>query len=875
MSISAKVGSILGKRQKSQDPSFGQPLDLGHIVLTDEDLIQAPALKTPNNVEPNSMPNPTNPSGNGEEKSSILDLDFMAAPLAEIELIQKTQTLDVENDSEASTEEIYTRNMVTSTDSVHSQASATSEPQPLASISTETLLATNPYSSPLNNSSIGTQTSPETRLDAAQCALAQSMHGDDEIGFIVFGPDGGCIDRSEAFARIIGLSPSEAETLTSYQAILDYMSDHVDLGAKDVQAYNRIESERMKTQIVKGELKTLQWTTTMKSGGILEFSNKYTPNNHLVTMVRDVSEKIEKSRLLRAAMRLGTSAYWSYCFKTGKSTLSEYMAQKLSPSELKKVETKGIMPLIHEDDAKRVQDAFDSAISAQSQMDSEFRLVLENNKTLFIRMIGEVELSLSSDEPEAFVAFLNDLTEDKRKTKELNEVKELSQNRSEFLARMSHEIKTPLNAIVGMTEALRDEVDNDEARETASFISDAAENLNNILSQTLKHEQLSTSEIILEEDVVNLTDVIKSSAAMWKQSCLDKNIKLNVRISPDLPGAITIDSSHLRQCLTNLISNAVKFTSEGQIVVAVAPMNMQSQNPRLMIAVRDTGIGMGPEAVATIFKPFQQGDSSIQRRFGGSGLGMSITQHIVKAMNGNIKVQSAPDEGTTIAITLPLVIGDAGKATSAEEAATEAAETKTDQPDASKQIQNPSIEEDIRKSQTEGLSAETFHPHPTATQSHLTQIDTSTSRSEIHKNVPIVPSAYSGFDVLIVEDNPINQAVVRKLLTNHIHSMDFAFHGVEALEILERKTFDVILMDIHMPVKDGIETTLEIRNSGKAWADTVIVALTADPDYQQKRVCRNIGMNDALSKPIKRQEILDVMQKVLNDRANQTDRKVS
>jgi len=96
--------------------------------------------------------------------------------------------------------------------------------------------------------------------------------------------------------------------------------------------------------------------------------------------------------------------------------------------------------------------------------------------------------------------------------------------------------------------------------------------------------------------------------------------------------------------------------------------------------------------------------------------------------------------------------------------------------------------------------------------------------------------------------------------------MNFAFHGQEALEILETKAFDVILMDIHMPVKDGIETTLEIRNSGKAWADTVIVALTADPDYQQKRVCRNIGMNDALSKPVKRQELLDVMQRVLNDR---------
>jgi len=431
--------------------------------------------------------------------------------------------------------------------------------------------------------------------------------------------------------------------------------------------------------------------------------------------------------------------------------------------------------------------------------------------------------------------------------KEMNELKELSQNKSDFLARISHEIRTPLNAIVGMTDALRDEVTNEEARQTASFIADAAENLDNILNQTLEQERLSTSTIILEEQAVNINDLVQSTAKLWGKSCADKGLELNVRISPDLPERVALDSSRFRQCLTNILSNAVKFTNSGNVMVAVAPMNLESVHPKILVAVRDTGIGISDEALENVFKPYRQGDATIQRRFGGSGLGMSITKHIVDAMNGHIKINSVEGAGSTVAITLPLKRPDADT------------------------LATHSNQETIAV-KSENIPAETFHKHISNIQDGPTKVANDT---EVRKNVAIVPSDYSGFDVLIVEDNPINQAVVKKLLTNHIHSMEFAFHGEEALELLETKTFDVILMDIHMPVKDGIETTLEIRNSGKAWADTVIVALTADPDYQQKRVCRNIGMNDALSKPVKRQELLDVMQRVLMDRISMTNKQLT
>jgi len=171
-----------------------------------------------------------------------------------------------------------------------------------------------------------------------------------------------------------------------------------------------------------------------------------------------------------------------------------------------------------------------------------------------------------------------------------------------------------------------------------------------------EHERLSTSKIILDEDSVDLHEVVKSTAAMWKKPCIDKGLKLDIRVSADMPKSIMIDSSRLRQCLTNLMSNAVKFTKSGSIVIAVAPMNLETDTPRVLLAVRDTGIGMSPEATENMFKPYQQANTTIHRRFGGSGLGMAITLHIVKAMGGDIKVKSVEGEGSTVAITLPLKV---------------------------------------------------------------------------------------------------------------------------------------------------------------------------------------------------------------------------
>jgi len=211
--------------------------------------------------------------------------------------------------------------------------------------------------------------------------------------------------------------------------------------------------------------------------------------------------------------------------------------------------------------------------------------------------------------------------------------------------------------------------------------------------------------------------------------------------------------------------------------------------------VKDTGIGMTDAQSKTVFGEFSQADNSISRTYGGTGLGLSITKQLTELMGGSIRVKSVPNEGTTFALMLPVL--------------SEVNELE------------PVAEQDI---------------HPVAEMLNAPKAITSQPTPG-----PINPPQkrpFEGLSVLCVEDNPVNQKVVKRLIGKRVDSID------------------VVLMDIHMPVMDGIEATLEIRGSKEPWANVVIIALTADPDYQQKRICKNIGMDDTIAKPVKREDIL-------------------
>ena len=705
-----------------------------------------------------------------------------------------------------------------------------------------------------------TETSEVTHTDAKSMAvgdvLMQSMDSSDTLGYAIFDSNNTILKMSPSYRAMLGISDADAQSLTNHHDVLRFITSKAVPETRPTDDIVEKVCERTSEQIQKRENLTRMHTEKMDDGRILQFRSKFTSSGHLITYVSDVTDMTERDVMLKHGLTLGTSGYWAYNYLTQKSDFSDYIADSLSESELEQVRMNGLLAVVHKDDLERASIMFLECRSNHSRMDGQFRIITEKNGTMWIRVIGEFQYCDDGQTPKRFIAFINNVTDDVHNQKELKNAQELSRVKTEFLARMSHEIKTPLNAIVGMTDALLDEVQNDEARETANYIADAAQNLDRVLSQTLEHARLSSTKLVLDVYENDPKAIVKSTAALFKKSCKDKGIKLKLRIADGVPNLIKTDPTRLRQCLTNLLSNAVKFTEKGQIDIVLATVKRPNSTTNLVLAVKDTGIGMNEKAAQNVFKPFAQADETISRRFGGSGLGMAITSQIVDAMKGNIRVQSELGKGTTILMTMPLSLDAQAPSVetpieainSLKPAASIVAEDIVDAPESA--------------TETADVSA---RPSSTAIAENTAQ----PVKPTITKKVPINPTEYSGFDVLVVEDNPINQKVVGKLLAGHVRTVTFAFHGDEALKILQRHNFDVILMDIHMPIKDGIETTLEIRNSGETWADIVIVALTADPDYQQKRICRNIGMNDTIAKPVRRKELLEAMSRVLNERRQQ------
>jgi len=236
--------------------------------------------------------------------------------------------------------------------------------------------------------------------------------------------------------------------------------------------------------------------------------------------------------------------------------------------------------------------------------------------------------------------------------------------------------------------------------------------------------------------------------------------------------------------------------------------------------------------VKRIFDPFMQADSSIQREYGGTGLGMSITKNLCELMGGTIRVKSGRGVGSTFALIFPI-------------------------------LDNPA--DSPMLSEAEITHAEAPAPHVTV-QDDPADLAGPILGAKVEKNHSYAAPArpFEGLNVLCVEDNPINQKVVKRLIGKRVNQLYFAGNGREALNILNTAPVDVVLMDIHMPIMDGIETTLEIRKSSEAYANVVIIALTADPDYQQRRICRNIGMDDTIAKPVKREDILEAFDRTLS-----------
>jgi PAS domain S-box-containing protein len=410
--------------------------------------------------------------------------------------------------------------------------------------------------------------------------------------------------------------------------------------------------------------------------------------------------------------------------------------------------------------------------------------------------------NLTLDGRECRIAACQNVTERKRAAAELavarDEAVEASNMKSAFLANMSHEIRTPMNGVIGMNELLLDSELTDEQREYAEQVARSGELMMAIISDILDVSKIEAGHLELDVTDFDLHEMIGQTCGVAGLQANAKGIQLDVQIADEVPQCARGDRRRLRQVLLNLLSNAVKFTAEGSVVVGVSAKPQPPGGVWIRVEIADTGIGIDPAALDRMFESFTQADASTTRNYGGTGLGLAIARELTEMMGGTIGAASEPGRGSTFWFELV-------------------------------------------------LSA------PLATNGGLPR------PGEVGVATPV--SWSTAPRVLVAEDSPVNQIVAVRALERCGCNVDVVGDGRQALEALSAQRYDVVLMDCQMPEMDGYEATAELRRRENGDHHTPVIAMTAHAMDGDREKCLAAGMDDYISKPMRREQLNDTLRR--------------
>jgi len=373
---------------------------------------------------------------------------------------------------------------------------------------------------------------------------------------------------------------------------------------------------------------------------------------------------------------------------------------------------------------------------------------------------------------------------------------EAAQIKAAFLANMSHEIRTPLNGIIGTTDLLLDSDLSDDQKHYAKMLKTSTDLLRHIVNDILDFSKIEAGRTRLDRVDFDIRELIDETMSLFRSLAAEKDLKLEARIDENIPTPLNLDTNKVKQILNNLLNNAIKFTEVGSVSLDVSVMETSNDSLKLKFSVSDSGIGIDKTAQTKLFQPFEQADASTTRLYGGTGLGLAISKKFAELMNGEIGVESVERKGSMFWFTV------------------EAEEPDLTRPDL-KNIEAVAVSEAQLKS--------------------------------------------SALRILVVEDNHINREVTTKMLEQIGLTAECVKNGLESVELVSEKDFDLVFMDCQMPVMDGFEAARKIRENAEKAGHPKIIALTASTAIEDSIKCLEAGMDDYLSKPFTKNDLTSVI----------------